>query len=419
MKKCILLVLCGLSFFTISAQVLDSMQINSITPVSPTEVKVNVSYFGLNLAGTWVAVNYGVGGQFDKYSSPVKISNSNGNFEVNIYGLLPNSAYGCKPYALCLEKFWATKNFTTSAITPLDPCAGFGPVTFSPVLNATPGTHSYSTTVTDSLGCEANGTIVVTVPDCPVTPPVGGGQDTTKFVVCQGSYLTISAPQGVAYKWSNGETYQTIPIVTNLNPAVKNLNCIVTLPGGLKDTAYFTVYVYPNPNPIKVATAGGNVFCDVTEIGTDLDDQFSQFTYQWYKNGSPIFGAKNPTLVVTMSGLYKVRVTHPCGTFYSDQVDITINDCISGGGEPETEDFGSEISPNPTTGIYTAKVFGFSGDISFNLYDNLGQIIIHVVRDSPGQVTEQFDISQLPAGVYTLQIIAGDQVVSRQIVKSN
>lgn len=88
------------------------------------------------------------------------------------------------------------------------------------------------------------------------------------------------------------------------------------------------VFIVAQPQTQSVAE-GGTVILSVTVGGT------SPFTYQWYKDGSPLSGETNSTLSITNfeasdAGDYHVVITNDCGTVTSNDATLTMS-------EPENE----------------------------------------------------------------------------------
>src|SRR5205823_13781526 len=77
---------------------------------------------------------------------------------------------------------------------------------------------NYSVTVTDANGCRATSTPVsVTVNPRPSTPVVTASGPTT---FCPGGSVTLTAPAGFSYLWSNGATTQSTTVSTSNNYSV-------------------------------------------------------------------------------------------------------------------------------------------------------------------------------------------------------
>ena len=160
-------------------------------------------------------------------------------------------------------------------------------------------TTAYSVAVTDSNGCTASGSIVVTVNPIPA---FNLGPDST---VCTGDTFTLTAPSGYVYLWSTGDTIQTI-IVNNSNDYWVKITDSLTGCYNLD-----TINVQLNSPPIV------NLGFDTTVCGSmQLDAGNPGSTYLW-STGDTI-----QALTVTTSDTFRVDVTNSAGCTSSDTVVI-------------------------------------------------------------------------------------------------
>ncbi len=114
--------------------------------------------------------------------------------------------------------------------------------------------------------------------------------------ICQGSSITLTAPTGTSYLWSNNATTQSITVNTAGNFSVQvnyGNSCVLT-------SAITSITVKAAPTP-TITLAGAGLRSNYT-LGN-----------QWYLNGQIIAGATAQTLRVTRSGTYSVIVTDTNG----------------------------------------------------------------------------------------------------------
>lgn len=180
---------------------------------------------------------------------------------------------------------------------------------------------TYTVTVVDGNGCTgaSDPTTVVVHPN--PLPVISHGD----LSVCEPGTVTLTAPEGgVHYQWLldgdpiDGATDQTyVASVSGLYAVAvtNNFDCE-------RVSSSVTVTIKPNPKP-TVTPNGDTTFCDGLSV---LLTSSSATGNQWYRNGSPIPGATNNTLLVTTSGTYSVVVTseNGCSRASGDTV-VTVN----------------------------------------------------------------------------------------------
>ena len=138
--------------------------------------------------------------------------------------------------------------------------------------------------------------------------------------------------------------------------------------------------------------------------------------YQWYQNSNPMTGDTSKTIVLTQNGLYEVAVYDSNGCFNQSSTyhvtNVGITEIWNGRG--------LVIFPNPASNILNLQMSDVAPNeaVSFQLIDVIGQVIFEQTRSSAtrGNYNTQFNLSNLAAGVYTLQIQQGSWSVSRKVV---
>ncbi len=155
---------------------------------------------------------------------------------------------------------------------------------------------SYLVTVTGSGGCTATSApVTVSVTSAPSTTVSASGS--TAF--CQGGSVTLTAPSGYNYSWSNGSTSRSITVNNSGNYQVT-----VSTSGGCSATSS-TTSVTVHANPTATITAGGATsFC---QGGSVVLTANGGSTYVWSN------GQTGNTLTVNASGNYSVTATNQNG----------------------------------------------------------------------------------------------------------
>lgn len=68
---------------------------------------------------------------------------------------------------------------------------------------------------------------------------------------------------------------------------------------------------------------GPTIIC-VGETALLIADSISGGIYQWYYEGNPLNGATGNSFITPAGGFYYVTVTVPCGTFYTDSIEVIV-----------------------------------------------------------------------------------------------
>ena len=164
----------------------------------------------------------------------------------------------------------------------------------------------------------------------------------------------------------------------------------------------FTIQEFPLPNPI------------VEQNGNELSVSMQFPAYQWLLNGVPIEGATSSTYVFSMDGTYSVEVTNNSGCVNtSEPVDVVVSteDLFPGLSE-------FSISPNPFSEQVMLQVqVEDATDFQLQLSNSAGEVMMQQPFRVVAQRAEQFDFSNLPAGVYILQLSTSEGQVERKLIK--
>lgn len=254
----------------------------------------------------------------------VTATNNCGSLSSDPYGVTvnatPQPVIGNLSNAYCL----ASSNATLTA-TPIGGTFsgnGISGNVFSPSA-AGVGTHVVTYTVTQN-NCTGTASQSVTVSASPVVQISASG--TTAF--CSGGSVTLTATQGSAYNWSNGDTASSIQVtqsgtfhVTVTNPGGCNANVASTTP--------IDITVYPNP----IASAGADqIFLQAQGNSLTLGGSptamggTAPYNYQW----SPATALNSDAMAnpvvsnLTSSTTYTVTVTDANGCTATDDVAVDV-----------------------------------------------------------------------------------------------
>ena len=241
-----------------------------------------------------------------------------GNYSVTVV-----NSYNCSASSTPVQ--------VTVGSTPDDTVSVNGPTTFcsgdSVTLTAAPGltyhwsnsatsqaiavsqSGSYTVTVTNGNNCSAASTAIpVTVNPSPSATVTPGGPTT----FCSGGNVTLTAPAGLTYLWSNASATQSITVLTSGTylVTVTNNNQCTAVSSPTIVVVNTTTLISTQPVS-QVSCVNGSVTFSVTASGDNI-------TYQWQKNGSNLSGQTGSTYSITQAALsdtgnYRVIVSGVCG----------------------------------------------------------------------------------------------------------
>ena len=135
---------------------------------------------------------------------------------------------------------------------------------------------------------------------------------------------------------------------------------------------------------------------------------------QWYFDGVPVSGETNDSLNWLdqgVNGQYTLLYTddNGCSKFSEVTNIITIDDIGFG----EQDAFTVNVYPNPSSNLVNIQV---DTDVDFiQLVSMNGQTLYN--DSSVHKGTNKIDLSEFETGVYILQIVRGDLIVSKRIIK--
>jgi PKD repeat protein len=151
-----------------------------------------------------------------------------------------------------------------------------------------------------------------------------------------------------------------------------------------------------------------------------IDSTQSATSWFWdFGNGNTSI-QQNPTHTYTQPGVYEVYLQTTNNTGCSDAMmkEVTIlNFPVSTNG---IKNINSRIKvyPNPTYDILNIELnIDNISTVNFQLFDAIGQSVLNMNNQTFGTQKTTMDISDLPSGIYFLQIRMDEKVVSRKIIK--
>jgi hypothetical protein len=238
--------------------------------------------------------------------------------------------------------------------------------------------------------------LVNSIPPQPVINPSGS------ITMCQGQNIQLSGPTGfLGYQWSNNANTQSIVVSNSGNYSLR----VANIQG----------FVSPWSLP-KVVTVNAVPTTPIISINGGVLSSSSSLGNQWYLNGNPIAGATQQNHIAQQNGNYHVVVTNAnnCSSTSNSIAFFSFSN-------PEFENATSVMSyPNPTKDKFFVKFDKDVEEVLYKLFDVSGQVqISRVVLRQLRDVEEQFDVSNLRAGVYTMVVSVKDVDFMSKIVIVN
>lgn len=183
---------------------------------------------------------------------------------------------------------------------------------------SSPGTWTYTVTVTTALGCTDTDPVTIVVTPLPVV------NATPNAIVCSGQTATLTATGASTYVWTPSAGLSN-PNISNpvANPAVNTTYTVTGTLNGCSDTAVSTVIV--GTEPTAALTYTQSLSCD--GITTHfMDSSLNATTWYWdFGNGTTSTSQNNDPITYPYNGTYSITliVTNPpCADTTSETVVI-------------------------------------------------------------------------------------------------
>ncbi|MBR9921153.1 MAG: T9SS type A sorting domain-containing protein [Bacteroidetes bacterium] len=141
-------------------------------------------------------------------------------------------------------------------------------------------------------------------------------------VICSGESVTISAPAGYTYEWSNGETSQSITVTE-----AGNYYVLASEDGSCFGQSN-SIEVIVDPVEIPSITVDGDLkFCQGGSVMLIASDALS---YEWSN------GEETQAIEVTESGIYSVTAEGICDDFESTTIEVEVYNAVPPTGDDQT-----------------------------------------------------------------------------------
>ncbi|MFN8299995.1 MAG: T9SS type A sorting domain-containing protein [Chitinophagales bacterium] len=262
------------------------------------------------------------------------------------------------------------------------------------------GAGTYTIIVTDNGGCLATSVVTLVQPNAITFNP------TVTNVNCNGATsgaVSLSVAGGTGpyqYTWSNGSSSSSI---TNVAAG----NYTVTVTDSKSCTAVNTSSV-TQPTALSVsATSTGSTGTNGT-ASSSATGGTTPYSYSW-SNGQTTSGISG-----LAPGNYNVTVTD--GNGCSASANTNVANLV---GIEETQNIVGNVSlfPNPANDMINVVVeIANTHAIQMTVTDIAGKVVLKQVETATGKLTTPISVKEFTAGIYIVEISAGDQAIRKRFV---
>ena len=307
--------------------------------------------------------------------------------------------------------------------------------TYTVNVNNQSANHYYPVTVTNSYGCSATDSILVsfnTTPDLELSTLVSPVSDcltddtyAVEVVITNTGALNIASGTniGVRYKIDNGTVVSENKVLSSALNAGATVNHIFagTISFPTAKTYSFKTYIsYASDVTHSNDTLISSVVINSPNFNFSNDtikvtaypyvlDAGSWSGYLW-QNGST-----GRQFTVTADGLYKCTITDALGCNANDSVYVMITTGIDG--IISGENFIISYYPNPVNDELKIQIDAFKPiELKVEILNQHGQIIFNNQFKNNGQAIEKINVSNHAQGLYYIRFIIDNQVFVRKIV---
>ena len=246
----------------------------------------------------------------------------------------------------------------------------------------------YCVLVTDSNGCQAGDSIMVTINALPV---VNLGADTTQ---CGGTVTLNAQNAGASYLWNDSTTAQTLTATTTAVYAVT-----VTDANGCSATDSINVTI--NSVPVVTFTLAADTVCDDGGIVGPFNGSPAGGTYSGPGISNNSF---DPSVAGTGTHTITYIFTDVNGCSNTATANIFVDDC-SGIAENGGVNGTVNLYPNPNSGAFTLVVnTPVASELNIEVFGTDGRMVFTNRVNSSGQFTTQVNLEGFANGIYFVRV---------------
>lgn len=319
---------------------------------------------------------------------------------------------------------------TTTSIYALDFGGEYGPYSYLwdggettssiPILHSGGNYPAPACLMTNTFGCSAmNNTtfMIYTVP----TPssPVIEATGATSF--CKGGSvsLTTTYDPNLTYQWTK-PTGDISGATSNSYTANAGGNYRVAVTNGMGCSAISNnINVKALSLPLAAITVTGSTSICTNDSVLLQANTGANLTYQWTKYTNPISGATGSSYYAKTKGNFRVVVTNLYGCTKTSNFVAVTNNCRKESEYLTTAETSVNIYPNPSPDFFNIEWKGFSENefMQVVISDMTGRII-DTKNIATGNLNKIQAGSELKAGVYFIEMIQGENIISSKIIKT-
>ncbi|MES2284141.1 MAG: Ig-like domain-containing protein [Bacteroidota bacterium] len=301
-------------------------------------------------------------------------------------------------------------------------------------MNVTSGNYIFKAKATDNYSQSTTSQAVnITVANCttPVITPLGS------LTTCSDSVtLKTNTDPGNLYQWiKNGTTITGATNSTYMASATGNYQVKIIQGSCISWSAPVSVKIQSGLSA-SITPGGPTTFCE----GGDLKlfaNTCTGYTYQWKKDNVAITGATSSVYTAVSSGVYQIKITLAGISAWSAMTTVTVNPCRESETNPNDPNqvqtisdipvskngFQMKVFPNPNTGLFTIALnmpLIKEEKVQMKVVNIVGQEVyskVFMTKDNYIKEIVELDKS-LPTGVYTLQVLIGNNVENTIVILS-
>jgi hypothetical protein len=300
------------------------------------------------------------------------------------------------------------------------------------------GVHTLNVVISQANGTTdentSNDAITLTFQyNSPLSPPVTQGFEGTAFPPA--GWDIINADQGIGWERATGvgKTGNAAAVLRNFDYVANGRRDYLRLPVVSitnADSAFMTFQVAAavvtdpktTSNPFDTLEVLVSKDCGATytslyrKAGSDLithkeaiSTSFKPTADEWRKdsvNLTPYINAGQILLAFN-------NITQHENNIYLDDINV-----YSVAINPLLKTKGFMITPNPTTDRINVQFFPNAAFVKgINIFSTTGQRIASLVINGSGSTSYSFDMSKYATGVYMVQVVLGDKVITQKVIK--
>ncbi len=267
-------------------------------------------------------------------------------------------------------------------------------VSFSPTVST-----NYTLTGTNAFTCTNWITQSVTVNALPIVTA-----SVSLNPICIGNNVTLNGGGAITYTWTGG----VINNVAFSPTATAGYTVNGTDANNCKNTASLNITV--NALPTVGATTGNSLICGPPFQGTTTLTGSGANTYTWIPGGTGVSIVVSPSVTST----YTVSGTDVNGCMNSFVITQSVSVCAE---ISQVSNLNSHfaIYPNPNNGEFTVKLNAVSENMSIEIYNSLGQLVL---KEKPNNLITVININTKAKGIYIVRIKENNLVIkTEKIIK--